>query len=94
MITVAPLLPIADPQSFFARISRCADAVVIDHYIGGDGTSDGARTARTPLPEAMAAVDPASLDLAYRDAMVAAAIERMPGRVGVGIDGFAGRLLA
>lgn len=94
VITVAPLLPIADPHNFFARVSRCADAVVIDHYIGGDGTGDGARTARTALPEAMAAVDPASLELAYRDAMVAIAIERMPGRVGVGIDGFAGRLLA
>ncbi len=94
VITVAPLLPIVDPKGFFARISRCADAVVIDHFIGGDGTADGARTARTALPEAMAAVDPRSVKLAYRDAMVASAIERMPGRVGVGIDGFAGRLLA
>jgi hypothetical protein len=42
----------------------------------------------------MAAVDPACLTIAYRDAMVAKALERMPGRVGVGIDGFAGRLLA
>jgi DNA repair photolyase len=94
VITVAPLLPIADPDAFFQRVSDCADAVVVDHFIGGDGTADGARTLRTPLPEAMAAVDPACLSIAYRDAIVAKALERMPGRVGVGIDGFAGRLLA
>ena len=39
----------------------------------------------------MAAVDPRSTSLAYRDEMVAVAREVMPGRVGVGIDGFAGR---
>lgn len=93
VITVAPLLPIADPDAFFRCVSDCADAVVIDHFIGGDGTDNGARTIRTPLPEAMAAIDPACLDIAYRDAIVAKALERMPGRVGVGIDGFAGRLL-
>jgi DNA repair photolyase len=93
-ITVAPLLPIADPDAFFTRISECADGVVIDHFIGGDGSSGGARTLRTPLPEAMAAVDPASVHIAYREGMIAIAERRMPGRVGVGIDGFAGRLLA
>ncbi len=94
VITVAPLLPMADPDAFFQRASDCADAVVIDHFIGGDGTADGARTLRTSLPEAIAAVDPACLTIAYRDAIVSKALERMPGRVGVGIDGFAGRLLA
>lgn len=94
VVTVAPLLPIADPEEFFQRVSACADAVVIDHFIGGDGSHDGRRTLRTRLPAAMAAVDPASVALGYRDAMVAVARERMPGRVGVGIDGFAGRLLA
>jgi len=93
VITVAPLLPIADPDGFFGRISECADAVVIDHFIGGDGSSDGGRTLRTPLPEAMAAVHPASVHIAYREEIVGIAERRMPGRVGVGIDGFAGRLL-
>ena len=92
-ITVAPLLPIADADTFFTNIAECADSVVIDHFIGGDGSVGGARTLRTALPDAMAAVAPGSVDLAYRDAMVAAAVRRMPGRVGVGIDGFAGRLL-
>jgi hypothetical protein len=94
VITVAPLLPIQNPSAFFGRIADCADAVVIDHFIGGDGSPDGARTRRTALPGAMAAVDPASLDLGYRDAMVAKAMERMPGRVGIGVDGFAGRMLS
>ena len=93
VVTVSPLLPIADPEGFFQRVSACADAVVIDHFIGGDGTPDGARTRRTPLPAAMASVDPASVHIAYRDAMVAIAARCMPGRVGVGIDGFAGRFL-
>ena len=94
VITVAPLLPIRDPRAFFARIAACADAVVIDHFVGGDGTVDGSRTLRTALPAAMAEMDPTSVDFAYRDAMVAKAVESMPGRVGVGVDGFAGRLLA
>jgi DNA repair photolyase len=94
VVTVAPLLPIRDPNTFFDQIADCADAVVIDHFIAGDGSADGARTLRTALPGAMAAVDPTSLDLSYRDAMVAKAMERMPGRVGVGIDGFAGRMLS
>jgi DNA repair photolyase len=93
VITVAPLLPIGDPDAFFARIAECADTVVVDHFVGGDGSNGGARTLRTPLPEAMAALDPASVHIAYREGMVARAVARMPGRVGVGIDGFAGRLL-
>jgi hypothetical protein len=94
VITVSPLLPIRDPRGFFARIERVADAVVIDHFIGGDGTPDGSRTQRTALPAAMEAVLPGSSRLAYRDEVVARACEAMPGRVGVGRDGFAGRLLA
>jgi DNA repair photolyase len=93
VVTVSPLLPIARPREFFERISDAADACVVDHYIGGDGSADGSRTARTALPAAMARVEPDSTDLAYRDRMVAVAREVMPGRVGVGADGFAGRLL-
>jgi DNA repair photolyase len=94
VITVAPLLPIADPEGFFSRIAASADAVVIDHYIGGDGSATGSRTERTSLPSAMAAVDPDSLGLAYRDRMVRIAERHLPGRVGVNIDGFAARYLA
>jgi DNA repair photolyase len=91
IITVSPLLPIADPESFFARIAEAADAVVLDHFIGGDGSVHGARTLRTSLPAAMAALDPASVALEYRDRMGAIAETHLPGRVGYGRDGFAGR---
>ena len=93
VVTVSPLLPIADPESFFARVAECANAVVLDHFIGGDGSADGGRTLRTALPAAMADIDPASVTLAYRDAMVQIARRHLPGRVGVNIDGFAGRWL-
>lgn len=91
VVTVAPLLPIADPRAFFGRIAGVADAVVIDHFIGGDGSPDGSRTRRTALPAAIESVEPGAAALAYRDAMVAVAREAMPGRVGVGREGFAGR---
>jgi DNA repair photolyase len=91
VITVAPLLPIEHPREFFARIGSLARAVVIDHYVGGDGSEDGRRTARTPLPEAMRSVDPRSTRLAYRDEIVSLAREILPGRVGVHRSGFAGR---
>lgn len=93
VVTVSPLLPISDPPTFFSRISETADAVVLDHFIQGDGSVEGARTWRTALPAAIAAVDPAALDLGYRDRMAAIAGRYLPGRVGVNIDGFAGRWL-
>ena len=93
VITVAPLLPVAEPQSFFVRIAESADAVVIDHFIEGDGSKGGARTLKTRLPDAISAIDPDVLSLDYRQRMVEIANKIMPGRVGVGIDGFAGRLL-
>ncbi len=93
VITVAPLMPIRNPERFFTRVSTCASAVVIDHFVQGDGTEDGRRTRRTALPAAMAAVNADSVDLAYRDRMVEIARRHLPGRVGVNIDGFAGRYL-
>jgi len=94
IVTVAPLLPIGDPERFFARIAQVADAVVIDHFIQGDGSDDGSRTLRTRLPAAMREIDPDSLDLPYRNRMVEVARRHLPGRVGVNIDGFAGRYLS
>ena len=91
VVTVSPLLPIGDPERFFARLAEVADAVVIDHFIQGDGSSDGSRTFRTGLPAAMQAVDPTSTSLAFRGRIVEIARRHLPGRVGVNIDGFAGR---
>ena len=92
-ITVSPLLPIRDPHRFFERISEVADGVVLDHFIGGDGTADGARTLATDLPRAMSEIDEDSVGIEYRERMVTIAKGIMPGRVGVNVDGFAGRFL-
>jgi DNA repair photolyase len=93
VITVSPLLPIADPDAFFAQVAQSADAVVLDHFIEGDGSPTGSRTLRTPLPSAMAAVDPQSVSLEYRTRMAEVASRHLPGRVGIGRDGFAERFL-
>lgn len=93
VVTVAPLLPIADPERFFAEIAGSAGAVVLDHFIAGDGSPDGSRTLRTGLPTAMALIDPECVTLAYRDRMAEVAQRYLPGRVGVNIEGFAGRYL-
>jgi DNA repair photolyase len=90
-ITVSPLLPIEDPERFFERIARSAGAVVLDHYVGGDGTPDGSRTARTPVPAVMESLEPGCTKLDYRGRMVEVARRIMPGRVGVYTDGFAAR---
>jgi DNA repair photolyase len=92
VVTASPLLPIDQPDAFFRKLREVADAVVIDHFIGGDGSADGCRTHRTPLPEAMAAVVPESVELSYRESIVSIARKYFPGQVGVHIEGFAGRL--
>ncbi len=94
--TVSPMLPIAAPREFFERLGDVAHAVVIDHFIEGDGSphADGARTRRTPLPLAMESVQPMSSTLAYRQEMIDIACDILgPSRVGVGIAGFGGTFL-
>lgn len=91
--TLSPLYPIQDPQAFFARLSQCVQAVVIDHFVGGDGSHGGARTRRTPVPDVMEALHPGSSELSYRDQVVTLARRHFQGRVGVSIDGFASRYL-
>ncbi|MEO1993658.1 MAG: hypothetical protein ABGZ17_00100, partial [Planctomycetaceae bacterium] len=93
VVTVAPLLPISAPHQFFQRISEVSDEVVIDHFVEGDGTSDGRRTRLTQLPRAMEAVCPESTCVDYRQLMLEIACRVMPGRVGVNIEGFAGHYL-
>lgn len=91
VVTVAPLLPLENPHRFFADIAQVADAVVLDHFIEGDGSPNGSRTRRTALPTAMAALCPGSVSLSYREEMAAIARRYLPGRVGIHRDGFAGR---
>lgn len=93
VITVSPMLPMDDPDAFFARCGEVADAVVLDHFIGGDGSPGGERTLRTALPAVMESLEPGSSALAWRDALLARARRALPGRVGLGPDGFAGRML-
>jgi DNA repair photolyase len=90
VVTVAPLLPIDDPDEFFRRLADVADAVVIDHFILGDGTPDGRITKRTTLPESMRQILPESLTLNYRERVTEIARKYFPDRVGVSADGFAG----
>ncbi|MEM9292881.1 MAG: hypothetical protein AAGD01_14460 [Acidobacteriota bacterium] len=88
VITAAPLLPLQDPHAFFAQCAESASAVVLDHFIGGDGSATGQRTLRTQLPAAMEAVRPGSSQLAYRDEMAEIARQHLP--TGVGGAGFGG----
>jgi DNA repair photolyase len=90
VITVAPLLPLNDPDQFFKKLATVADAVVIDHFIGGDGSANGSRTFRTKLPEAIRSINPNALDLNYREEIANIALSHFPGKVGIGIKGFAG----
>jgi len=91
VVTVSPLLPLLDGERFFRRIAEVADAVVIDHFVEGDGSAAGTRTFQTRLPAAMQAIEPESISLQYREEVIQLARRQMPGRVGVSMTGFAGR---
>jgi DNA repair photolyase len=89
VVCMAPLLPMAHPESFFEKLAMAgAKAVVIDHFIEGDGTANGSRTLKTPLPEKMKALMPASVHLDYRDEIASIAGGFLP--TGVSSAGFSG----
>ncbi len=94
VITVSPLLPVKNPVDFFARISRVARAVVLDHFILGDGSRDGSRTRKTPVPKVMELVEPGSTSLDYRDRLAALATLQPGLAVGLGRQGFGARYLS
>lgn len=86
---LSPLYPMKAPDVFFSRLAKMGvRAVVIDHFIQGDGTGDGSRTLKTKLPQAMAEVNPRSVDLSYRDRVARIARKYLP--VGISASGFAG----
>ena len=86
---LSPLYPMKAPDAFFLRLSKIGiSAVVIDHFIQGDGTPDGSRTLRTKLPQAMNKIAPETVDLSYRDAVARIAGKYLP--VGISASGFAG----
>ena len=90
---LSPLLPLRDGPGFMERLRDSFGAVIVDHFVGGDGSTSGSRTRTTALPAAMEATLAGSSRLAYRDEVLALAQRYFPGRVGVGPDGFAGRYL-
>jgi DNA repair photolyase len=86
---LSPLYPLKNPQHFFKRLkSAGASAVIIDHFIEGDGSAQGSRTFKTNLPSAMSKVQKDSIQLSYRDYIATIARAYLP--VGVSAQGFAG----
>jgi len=89
VVCMSPLYPMRDPDCFFSRIAESgASAVVIDHFIEGDGTQDGSRTQRTLLPLAIKSFNEQALELSYREKVAAIARNYLP--VGISAPGFAG----
>ena len=52
---VAPLMPLADPVAFARELDRCCSRVILDHYLIGDGSREGARTKRRGAPALLVA---------------------------------------
>ncbi len=89
VICLSPLHPLNDAELFFRRLkSAGASAVIIDHFILGDGTSNGSRTQKTSLPTIMKNIIPESIHLSYRDKVIDIARNYLP--TGVSSAGFAG----
>lgn len=87
---LSPLYPLENPKHFFARLKNAgASAVIIDHFIEGDGTAEGSRTFKTRLPLAMRKVQEDSVHLSYRNHIADIARTYLP--VGVSARGFAGQ---
>ncbi|MDT7042504.1 hypothetical protein [Candidatus Nitronereus thalassa] len=49
--TVSPLLPLRDPWQFAKDLESSCDRVILDHYLLGDGSPEGARTKQTVFPQ-------------------------------------------
>ncbi|MBT5550121.1 MAG: hypothetical protein HOJ79_06530 [Nitrospina sp.] len=86
---LSPLYPLEDPHKFFNRLKNAgASAVIIDHFIEGDGTTEGSRTLKTRLPLAMSQIREDSIHLPYRTHIANIARNYLP--VGISSQGFAG----
>jgi hypothetical protein len=90
---LSPLIPLLDGPGFFERLAEGFEAVIVDHFVGGDGSQNGTRTLATAFPEALESVHAGASRLEYRNEVVKLARRFFPGRVGVGAEGFAGRWL-
>jgi hypothetical protein len=87
---VAPILPIDDPEAFARRLGEAADAVVLDHFLIGDGSPAGLRTRRSGFPDRLAAAGWPEWNTLDRFEEVCDVFRRAlgPGRVGVSCAGF------
>jgi DNA repair photolyase len=93
---VSPLLPLADDRQFANKLGKCADGVILDHYLLGDGSKDGARTKRArshapmTLPEALEAAGLGEWATLERFSKVVGVFRDVLGesRLGVSQDGF------
>jgi len=52
---VAPLMPLDDPVAFAHALDRSCSRVIVDHYLVGDGSREGARTKRRGAPKLLVA---------------------------------------
>jgi DNA repair photolyase len=93
---VSPLLPLAEPESFATRLGDVASSVILDHYLIGDGSPDGARTRRRKanrdltVPELIAGVDGDDWNALKKFDHIVGTFRRILGnaRVGVSAEGF------
>lgn len=93
---VSPLLPLDDERRFAEVLGAHADAALLDHYLLGDGSKDGARTLRPrshaprTLPEALEAAGLREWTTLDRFWKVVAAFREVLGaeRIGVSQEGF------
>ncbi|HIN33445.1 MAG TPA: hypothetical protein EYM83_05815 [Nitrospirales bacterium] len=93
---VSPLLPLAEPESFATRLGEAASSVILDHYLIGDGSPDGARTRRRKavrdltVPELIAAADGNDWNTLEKFDQIVKTFRTVLGnkRVGVSADGF------
>lgn len=93
---VSPLLPLAEPESFAIRLGEVASAVILDHYLIGDGSPDGARTRRRKavrdltVPQMIAAADSDDWNTLEKFDHIVGTFRTVLGndRVGVSAEGF------
>ncbi|MBQ27021.1 MAG: radical SAM protein [Nitrospiraceae bacterium] len=93
---VSPLLPLAEPELFAACLGEAASAVILDHYLIGDGSPNGMRTRRKkpfhylPVPELIAEADCDAWNTLGKFYQVVETFQRILGsdRVGVSAEGF------
>jgi DNA repair photolyase len=88
----SPLLPLGDERSFATRLGASADGVILDHWLLGDGSRDGARTRRKrshappTLPEALEAAGQGEWNTLESFRRVIAVFEEILGRARVGVS--------